>query len=61
VAEDVVAEVCRVAGVDWRARSIADDAELTARYGELIPVVLVDGRQHAIYRVDPQELAAALG
>ncbi len=56
-----MAEVCRVAGVDWRARSIADDAELTARYGELIPVVLVDGRQHAIYRVDPQELAAALG
>ena len=56
-----MAEVCRVAGVAWQVRSIADDPELAARYGELIPVVLVDGRRHAIYRVDPQALAAALG
>ena len=30
------------------------------RYGEEIPVTLVDGRQHDFWRVDPARLRAAL-
>jgi hypothetical protein len=60
VAEVVVAAVCRDAGVGWQVVSIADDPDLAARYGELIPVVFVDGREHAVYHVKPRELATAL-
>jgi hypothetical protein len=33
---------------------IDGDASLVARYGDKIPVVVVDGRMHAKYRVDAQ-------
>lgn len=60
VAEDVVARVCRAAGARWEVISVADDPQLLALYGELIPVVTVDGRQVAVYRVEEAELSAAL-
>ena len=40
---------------------LLDDPELIRRYGEEIPVTLVDGRQHDFWRVDPARLRAALG
>jgi len=40
--------------------SILDDPELSEKYWEEIPVVLVDGRMHSFWRVDPDRLAAAL-
>lgn len=40
--------------------SIADDAELYARWWEKIPVVLVDGQLHAHWRVSPDRLRTAL-
>ena len=40
--------------------SILDDAGLHERYVEDIPVVLVDGRQHTYWRVDPARLRTAL-
>jgi len=53
-----VAEEC---AVGWVERSIEDSAALLGRYAELVPVVLVDGREHAHYRVRPEALRAALG
>lgn len=41
-------------------RSILDDADLHERYVEDIPVVLIDGRQHTYWRVDPTRLRTAL-
>lgn len=41
-------------------RDISDDAELTAEYGEKIPVVMIDGSVHAIWRVKDEKLRAAL-
>ncbi|MCW4385951.1 glutaredoxin family protein [Salinibacterium sp. SYSU T00001] len=41
-------------------RSIVDDPELLARYAEEIPVLMIDGRVHNIWRVDPERLRAAL-
>jgi len=41
-------------------RSILDEPALAARYAEEIPVVLIDGRQHAYWRVEPDRLRAAL-
>lgn len=66
-ARDVVASV--VAGLESEASaprisveefSIADDAQLRERYAEEIPVLLLNGRVHNIWRIDPLRLRAAL-
>ena len=63
-ARDVVARVVDelggVASVTVSERSILDDPALAATYAEEIPVVLIDGRVHTIWRVDPSRLRAAL-
>jgi glutaredoxin len=57
----VVARVAREAGVDWREQDISDDRELTAKWGEYVPVVVVDDHVHTWFRVDEDRLRAALG
>ena len=47
-------------GVQFIELSILDDAALHDRYGDEIPVVLIDGAVHTIYRVDAERLNAAL-
>lgn len=59
-ARAVVAEVCGDLGIAVEERSILDDAALYDEYWERIPVVLVDGRVHAIWRVDPEALRREL-
>ena len=53
-----------VRGMDRPARieeiNIAGDAELEARYGLEIPVLLVNGRKAAKYRVTEEELRRML-
>ncbi len=56
----VVAQVCAEVGVGWEERDILGDPELADRYWEEIPVVLVDGEQHAFWHVDPARLRARL-
>ncbi len=41
-------------------RSIVDDPELYDRFVEEIPVVLINGRVHNIWRVDADRLRGAL-
>jgi hypothetical protein len=60
VAREVIDVVCEQTGAQWAEVSIFDDPGLAARYAEQIPVVLVDGAVHDIYRVNPQRLRAAL-
>lgn len=40
--------------------SIDTDAELRAKYHDEIPVVLIDGKMHAYWRVDADRLRSAL-
>jgi len=40
--------------------SIHDDAELNAKYWDEIPVLLIDGRVHGIWRFDADRLRGAL-
>jgi hypothetical protein len=37
------------------------DPELRAEYGDRVPVILVDGREHGFWTVQEQRLRAALG
>ena len=59
-ARAVVEEVCAELGEVWTEVDILSSEELSARYGEEIPVTLVDGAQHDFWRVDPDRLRAAL-
>lgn len=61
MARDVVDLVCAQTGAEWIELSIHDDPRLAARYADQIPVVLVDGQVHDVYRVNPDRLRAALG
>jgi hypothetical protein len=56
----VVAEVCTELDIGWIEVDILTDPELQARYGEYIPVVLIDGEPHDFWRVSPERLRAAL-
>ena len=59
-ARAVVETVCAELGESYVEISIAEDPDLARRYGEEIPVTLVDGAQHDFWRVDPARLRAAL-
>jgi hypothetical protein len=59
----VVADLASRGGgpaVSLQELSITDDEALRERYWEMIPVVLVDGRQHCYWRVDPDRLTTAI-
>ncbi len=47
-------------GIDVREASIADDPALYELWWEKIPVVLIDGRLHAHWRLSADRLRAAL-
>jgi hypothetical protein len=59
-AREVIERVCADLGESYVERSIDGDPDLQERYGEEIPVTLVDGRQHDFWRVDESRLRAAL-
>jgi len=59
-ARTVVDAVCAELGEGWEELDITGDPDLMRRYGEEIPVTLVDGRQHDFWRVDAARLRAAL-
>lgn len=64
-ARDAVTEVIAQLGaaasaVTVEELSILDDPELNERYWDEIPVVLVNGRVHTVWRVDPARLTRAL-
>ena len=57
----VVSEVLtEFEGVELGELSILDDRELYAKYMDEIPVLLLNGRVHNIWRIDPARLRAAL-
>ena len=59
-ARAVVERVTAELGVSWAERSVDDDPELRATYGDQVPVTFVDGRRHDFWRVDEQRLRRAL-
>lgn len=56
----VVEEVTSQLGVEWSEVTIEGDAELTARFAEEIPVVLVDGIQRDFWQIDPERLRTVI-
>ncbi|MEE1621324.1 glutaredoxin family protein [Zafaria sp. Z1313] len=54
-------EVCGRLGVPWTERGIDDDPELRHRFGEEVPVLMIDGVQRDFWVIDPARLAGLLG
>jgi hypothetical protein len=59
-ARAIVAKVAADLGVGWVEYDINDDPRLKEDYWDTIPVTLVDGRAHDIWKVDEARLRAAL-
>jgi glutaredoxin len=59
-AEAEVARICAELGVGWTAVDVDTDPELRAEYGDRVPVIEVDGREHGFWRVEEERLRAAL-
>jgi hypothetical protein len=60
VAREIVDAVCADTDTELVEVSLFDDPRLAARYADQIPVVLVDGSVHDMYRVNPERLRTAL-
>jgi glutaredoxin len=59
-ARTVIERVCAELGESYDEVDIDADEALLARYGDEIPVTLVDGKQHDFWRVDETRLRTAL-
>ena len=56
----VVQRLAAEAGVALEVRDVDADAQDRERWSDHVPVVLLDGEQHAMWFVDERALAAAL-
>lgn len=43
-------------GETWEEINVESDLELEREYGDRVPVVLLDGREHGYWRVEAQRL-----
>lgn len=60
VVTSVISELGDAASVSLKELSILDDAALSEKYWEEIPVLLINGVVHNIWRIDPVRLRTAL-
>ncbi|MDE0974748.1 MAG: glutaredoxin family protein [Candidatus Nanopelagicales bacterium] len=57
---EVVAQVCKQLGQEFRVVSITEDPNLADLYWEKIPVILVDGEPFDFWRVNRDRLVTKL-
>ena len=60
-AKAVLARVRAATGEDYTEVDISTDPELTAEYGDRIPVLTLDGREHGYWRIEEDRLLRDLG
>jgi glutaredoxin len=60
-AADTLAGIAEAAGLTPVAVDVDADPELRAEYGDRVPVVLLDGREHSYFTVDEPRLRRDLG
>lgn len=59
-AREDIARICAELDVPWQTSDVDADAQLRAEYGDRVPVILVDGREHGFWTVQEQRLRTAL-
>jgi glutaredoxin len=61
VAKEAMTRVAATTGETWHEVDISGDRELEGEYGDRIPVVLLDGKEHGYWRVEEDRLVRDLG
>ncbi len=61
VAAETLERIAAEAGLRPEAVDVDTDPELQAEYGDRVPVVLLDGREHSYFTVDVPRLRRDLG
>ena len=61
VAAETLARIGAEAGLELVAVDVDTDPELQAEYGDRVPVVLLDDREHSYFTVDVERLRRDLG
>ncbi|MEE6259415.1 glutaredoxin family protein [Plantactinospora sonchi] len=61
VAREAMARVVAVTGDRWTEVDVTSELELERDYGDRVPVVLLDGREHGYWRVEEDRLLRDLG
>ena len=59
-AEEDVKRICAELGETWTAVDVDTDVELQAEYGDRVPVIAIDGREHGFWKVEEARFRAAL-
>ncbi|MFK3985479.1 glutaredoxin family protein [Micromonospora sp. NPDC050397] len=61
VAKEAVDRVVAATGDRWVEVDVTADLELEREYGDRVPVVLLDGKEHGYWRVEEARLLRDLG
>ncbi|HEX5596794.1 MAG TPA: glutaredoxin family protein [Micromonosporaceae bacterium] len=56
VAKEALDRVVAVTGDRWVERDLTGDLELEREYGDRLPVILLDGKEHGYWRVEEERL-----
>jgi len=56
VAAEALDRVATASGERWSELSVDSDIELEREYGERLPVVLLDGKEHGYFQVEEDRL-----
>ncbi|GAA1762042.1 glutaredoxin family protein [Luedemannella helvata] len=56
VAKEAMARVSAASGEPWEELDVETDIELETEYGDRLPVILLDGREHGYWRVEEERL-----
>jgi glutaredoxin len=55
-AREALERVRAATGVAWVEVSVESDPELEREYGDRVPVIVLDGREHSWFRVEEERL-----
>ncbi|MEV4841869.1 glutaredoxin family protein [Micromonospora matsumotoense] len=55
-AKAALERVVAVTGDSWVEKDVTGDVELEREYGDRLPVVLLDGKEHGYWRVEEERL-----
>lgn len=59
-AETAIARICGELAVPWTTVDVDGNADLRAEYGDMVPVILIDGAQHGYAEVEEARFRRAL-
>ncbi|GIH12305.1 glutaredoxin family protein [Rugosimonospora africana] len=56
VAKEALERIAADTGEQWQEINVESEVELEAEYGDRVPVVLLDGKEHGYWRVEEARL-----